>query len=120
MRPMLDRCLSGATRATAEPRLVLVLCVAWCMALVAAPQPATASEGSLDTSFAGTGKVVTSFAGTGYGEADAVAIDGQGRIVVAGWVVSEGGGNTVNFAVARYNENGSLDQTFGTGGEVTT
>src|SRR5207253_9905532 len=41
----------------------------------------------------------------------------DGKIVAAGVT---GGLNGVHFAVSRYNEDGSLDGTFRTGGEVTT
>ncbi|MBM2837867.1 MAG: hypothetical protein HW415_492, partial [Deltaproteobacteria bacterium] len=47
-------------------------------------------------------------------KAYALAIQSDGKIVVAGFT-SNGG-----FAVVRYNTNGSLDSTFGTGGKVTT
>ena len=67
----------------------------------------------LDTSF-GTGGMVTTDIGsstTDYGYS--VAIQSDGKIVVAG--VSGD-----NFALARYTAAGTLDATFGTGGKVTT
>ena len=73
-------------------------------------------NGSLDPSFGSGGKVVTSF-GDGQDFADALAVDGD-KVVVAGVVQAGGGGK--NFGLARYNKNGSLDQSFGTGGKVTT
>ena len=65
-----------------------------------------ASDGSLDTTF-GTGGIVTTAVGGGSVNSLAydVAIDGDGKIVAAGW-----SGN--NMAVARYNTDGSLDDTF--------
>src|ERR1700694_827347 len=72
-------------------------------------------NGTLDPSFGNDGKVVTSF--SGYDFADAVVLKGD-KIIVAGESRAGGGGN--NFIVARYNRNGSLDTSFGTGGFVTT
>src|SRR5205807_159241 len=46
--------------------------------------------------------------------ASAVALDGQGRIVLAGYT-EEGGGN-YDFAVARLQDNGSFDYGFGISG----
>jgi len=69
------------------------------------------TDGSLDTTFGTDGKVTTDFPGTCRG-ANALAIQPDGKIVAA-----EGGGP---FALARYNADGSLDTTFGTGGKVTT
>jgi uncharacterized delta-60 repeat protein len=70
------------------------------------------SNGSLDSSFGSGGKVTTDFFGQGnVAVAEAVAIQHDGKIVVAGTV-----GNF--FGLARYNANGSLDSTFGSGGKV--
>lgn len=74
------------------------------------------SDGSLDSTFDGDGTVLTDFAGLG-DEAQAVAIQSDGKIVVAG--VSGIPGNT-DFALARYNSDGSLDATFDGLGMVTT
>lgn len=63
----------------------------------------------------GTGGIVTNdFVGEDH--ANSVAIDGIGRIVVAGdvWVM----GIRESFAVARYDSDGSLDTSFGDGGLV--
>src|SRR5262249_51505414 len=49
--------------------------------------------------------------------ADGVAIQPDGRIVVAG---SVGSSVSSRFGLVRYNPNGSLDTTFGAGGRVTT
>jgi uncharacterized delta-60 repeat protein len=73
-------------------------------------------DGSLDATFGGTGIVTTSFS-TGSDRAYAVALQADGKIVVAGYATS-GSGNV--FAVARYNQpDGSLDATFGSGGKTT-
>jgi uncharacterized delta-60 repeat protein len=73
-------------------------------------------DGSLDTSFDGDGKVTTSFGGNT--AAYSVAIQADGKIVVAG----RGFDDTIGlgFALARYNNDGSLDASFGTDGKVTT
>jgi uncharacterized delta-60 repeat protein len=76
------------------------------------------SNGTLDASFGTGGRVTTDFAGPN-DQADSVAVQPDGRIVVAG-----AAGRFINtgfdFAVARYNSNGTLDTTFGTSGKVTT
>jgi uncharacterized delta-60 repeat protein len=74
------------------------------------------ANGSLDTSFGGTGKVITDIAG-GNDQANAVAVQpDDGQILVAGFTKAA----TNDFAVLRYNPNGSLDPTFGGTGKVTT
>src|SRR5437764_12802977 len=77
-----------------------------------------ADPGSLDTSFASAGKICFGFgAGQDYGHA--VAVQGDGKLVVAG---SSGLTNAIggNFAVVRYDTNNMLDSTFGMGGKVVT
>ncbi len=49
----------------------------------------------------------------------AVAVQPDGKIVVAGFAVDAAGING-DFALARYNANGTLDTSFGTNGLVTT
>ena len=87
------------------PRLLPVAgLLAW--QLVAA-QPAQARAGALDLSFGRHGMVTTDFGGDG-DQANAVVVEADGKLVAAG---SPG--------MARYNPDGSLDQSFGTGGKVT-
>jgi uncharacterized delta-60 repeat protein len=74
-------------------------------------------DGSLDPSFGSGGKVVTDFSGS-VDEAQGIAIQTDGKIVVAGAAFSPGFG--FNIGVVRYNTNGSLDSSFGTGGKVAT
>ncbi len=74
------------------------------------------SDGSLDTSFDSDGKVTTAIGVLSDG-AYAIAIQSDGKIVVAGYANN---GSNDDFALARYNTNGSLDATFGSGGKVTT
>ncbi len=73
-------------------------------------------DGSLDTTFGAGGKVTTDF-GSPSDFAYSVALQADGKIVVAG--TSHNGSNS-DFALARYNPDGSLDTTFGTGGKLTT
>lgn len=74
------------------------------------------ADGSLDSSFGTEGKVTTSFTGLLDRPAAAV-LQKDGRIVVAG---STGFMESLNFAVARYNRDGTLDAEFGVGGKMTT
>jgi uncharacterized delta-60 repeat protein len=69
-------------------------------------------NGSLDPNFGTGGKVTTSFSSS-ISVANAVAIQTDGKIVAAGL-------SDANVALARYNSNGTLDVTFGTGGTVIT
>ena len=81
-------------------------------------------NGSLDSTFGTGGKVVSSFFGYG-DDAHALAIQPDGKIVVAGTAfaappIPGDGTPNANFGLARYNSDGSLDPTFGSGGKVTT
>jgi uncharacterized delta-60 repeat protein len=70
------------------------------------------SNGQLDRSFGSGGTV----AGPGSGALHAVAIEPDGRIVVGGTGASEGG----HFALGRYAPDGTVDQSFGDAGVLTT
>jgi len=72
------------------------------------------SNGQLDATFGAAGKVTTSISGNG-DDAYAVVIQPDGRIVLAGSV----SGQSEEFGLVRYNSDGTLDNTFGSGGEVT-
>ncbi len=75
------------------------------------------ANGSLDTSFDSDGKVTASFGITGENAAYALAIQADGKLVVAG---SSGSGSAVDFALARFNADGSLDNPFDGDGLATT
>jgi uncharacterized delta-60 repeat protein len=77
-----------------------------------------ANDGSLDPSFGAGGKVTTELGSTS-SAAYAVALQGDGKIVAAGLAAS-GGPTGADFALARYNADGSLDVSFGVGGKVVT
>lgn len=71
------------------------------------------SDGTLDTSFSADGEVITDFGGEDYGTS--VAIQSDGKIVVAGYGSS---GGPEDFAIVRYNTDGSLDTSFDTDGKL--
>jgi uncharacterized delta-60 repeat protein len=75
------------------------------------------ADGSLDSSF-GTGGIVVTDSGVGEDVARGIALQPDGKILVAG-NMSGGGGND-NFGVVRYNPDGSLDTSFGNGGMTNT
>lgn len=73
------------------------------------------ANGLLDPSF-GVGGVVTTAIGKG-STAEALVLQQDGKLVAAG---SSGRGAESMFALARYDENGLLDRSFGDAGTVTT
>jgi len=75
------------------------------------------ANGSLDTTFNGTGEVTTNFGGDGNAEGRSVAVQTDGKIVVVGYATA---GNIEEFALARYNADGTLDTSFGDSGQVMT
>lgn len=74
------------------------------------------ADGTPDASFNGNGVATTDFAGRNDSGHDLVVLDG-GKILVAG--TADAAGNA-DFALARYNTDGSLDTNFGVGGKLTT
>jgi uncharacterized delta-60 repeat protein len=66
------------------------------------------ADGTLDTSFGDSGKVITTVAK--HSSAESVAMQTDGKIVVAGNSFIDGKNN--DFAVVRYNANGTLDTSF--------
>jgi uncharacterized delta-60 repeat protein len=69
------------------------------------------ADGSVDPSF-GVGGVATADFG-GSDQPNAVVLQSDGKIVVAGFTGDQ-------FALARFNADGTLDATYGSGGKVTT
>jgi uncharacterized delta-60 repeat protein len=67
-------------------------------------------DGSNDNTFGGAGRVTNSFGPTSF-EASALTVQSDGKIVAAG-------GDSGIIALARYNDGGSLDESFGKGGKV--
>jgi uncharacterized delta-60 repeat protein len=70
----------------------------------------------VDTSFGERGRVKTEGAVTA--DISAVVVQRDGKIIAAGGVQSSG--SSLDFGLLRYNDDGSLDSTFGAGGRVTT
>ena len=84
------------------------------------------ANGSLNTSFGTAGFVTTTPVGTrGDNSSGAAALYptqgtvNDGKIVMVGWNHDQTSGVT-SMLVRRYNPNGTLDSTFGTGGSVFT
>jgi uncharacterized delta-60 repeat protein len=76
-------------------------------------------NGSLDHGFSSDGRQLTGFPGTnGTDEGYAVAIEPNGKIVVAG--ISDQAVGGYKFALARYDPNGSLDHSFSGDGRQLT
>jgi uncharacterized delta-60 repeat protein len=75
------------------------------------------ADGTLDTAFMGGGVLTTSFFGAGSEIPTSLILQPDGKIIVAGRADR---GSGFNFALARYNPDGSLDASFGSGGKVTT
>jgi uncharacterized delta-60 repeat protein len=77
------------------------------------------TNGNLDAGFGTGGKVTTPIgSGSVNDQADALGIQSDGKIVVAGYYHNSS--NNYFIALVRYNTNGSLDTTFNTTGIVTT
>jgi uncharacterized delta-60 repeat protein len=75
------------------------------------------TNGRLDPAFGKSGTVVTKI-GAGSG-ASAIAIQRDGKLVVAGWSQPRFSSNP-HVALARYTRTGKLDASFGRGGRVLT
>ena len=75
------------------------------------------ANGTLDSSFGFNG--IANKSGLG---GLALAIQSDGKIAVAGFIekVTSTGGTTLEFALIRFNTNGSFDSTFGTDGIIST
>ena len=71
------------------------------------------TDGTIDTTFANAGTVLEPL-GPGNGQAFAVALQADGKVVVAGDVTSDRN----KFGIARFNTDGTLDLLFGGGGSA--
>ncbi len=89
--------------------------------LFAFSSPALGDAGDLDPFFGENGRVVTDFA-FGQDAAWSAAIQEDGKIVVAGWADKDPNPNVTDFdfALTRYELDGSLDPSFGVDGRVLT
>ena len=79
---------------------------------------ALAASGDLDTTFDGDGKVTTDISGGREDTVNEIAIQTDGKIVVVGH--RDDPVRLKDFAVVRYNSNGSLDTTFSGDGKLLT
>jgi uncharacterized delta-60 repeat protein len=75
------------------------------------------SDGSLDQTFGGNGSVQTTF-GDSAAEGNDVSLQADGKIVVVGFTGAGSYSSLNNFALVRFNPDGTLDQSFGAGGKV--
>jgi uncharacterized delta-60 repeat protein len=92
----------------------MVLAVAGVSVMVGAGEVCAAAD--LDAAFGNGGRVVTDVSGR-YDEVRALAIAPDGRIIAAGVAGTD---LTQDFALARYNADGTLDRSFGSAGVVIT
>ena len=101
-------------RQTAMPFYFLITAIIILVSLLT-PHRAQGATGDLDPRFGNGGVAITDFAQT-EDYAYAVAVQADGKIVVSG---QSGVYPNLHSALVRYNRNGRLDSTFGTGGKVT-
>jgi uncharacterized delta-60 repeat protein len=80
---------------------------------------ALAADGDLDPSFGIGGRVLTDF-NNSTDIANAVAVQADGKYVVVGLTYTNNDYSGEDFAVARYNADGTLDNSFGVQGKVKT
>jgi uncharacterized delta-60 repeat protein len=73
--------------------------------------------GSLDNAFGSFGRVTTDFGAANPSFGNALALQPDGKIILAGRVML---GALAAVGLARYNSDGTLDPSFGTGGKLTT
>ncbi len=76
------------------------------------------TDGSLDTTFGGTGIVTTTFGGNHH-ETTAVVVQPDGKVLAVGSTFTNEPNNR-DFALARFNADGSPDASFGIDGKVIT
>ncbi|HEY3520960.1 MAG TPA: hypothetical protein VGK80_07955 [Rhodanobacteraceae bacterium] len=105
----LRACGTGAAR-----RLALLA-----FAGVAFAGSAAAASGALDPSFGQGGRVLTDFDNS-TDIANAVALQPDGKLIVVGTTYTNNDFSGEDFALARYNPDGSVDASFGNNGRVTT
>lgn len=75
------------------------------------------NDGTLNNTF-GTNGMVTTHVGSSSGGCNSLSVDPEGKILLAGF--ASGGINYSDFAIVRYNSDGTLDNTFGNEGKVIT
>ncbi len=78
------------------------------------------TNGTLDSTFNGGQPIAVQVAGQADSQSFQVAVLASGKILLAGHVEKTAGTGVGNFAVLRYNANGTLDTTFGNAGTAMT
>ena len=78
-----------------------------------------ARDGDLDPTFGSGGQVTTDFHQSA-DAANAIALQIDGKLVVGGSTFRNNDSSGEDFALARYNPDGTLDRTFGKEGKVST
>jgi uncharacterized delta-60 repeat protein len=73
-------------------------------------------SGDLDSTFGTGGITITDFGNNTLDHAHDIALQADGKIIVTGWVLDQ----DINIALLRYNNDGTLDSTFGVNGKVST
>ncbi len=76
--------------------------------------------GSLDRSFDGDGTLTTQFTSFHSDDAHSLAVQPDGKILVAGSTSNPNANDFSDFALARFNSDGSLDASFAGDGKVST
>jgi len=99
-------------------RALVAVTIAFIFASFMPTRRAQAAAGDLDPTFGVGGKVVTSFS-PGMADVGGIIAQPDGRLVVAGDLLDPSH-PSIDFVVLRYDINGNLDPTFGSGGKVTT
>jgi uncharacterized delta-60 repeat protein len=78
------------------------------------------SNGNLDRSFGSDGKVFTDFGDENeQASISSVILQSDGKIIAGGWAIDRNN-DIASFALARYKNNGTLDDMFGASGKVIT
>jgi uncharacterized delta-60 repeat protein len=89
----------------------------WILVLsAAATLSVRAADGDLDPTFGTGGKVVTDF-NNSVDILNDLVLQPDGKVIAVG---STRSGSSPHIALVRYNQNGTLDTSFGTGGKVVT
>jgi uncharacterized delta-60 repeat protein len=77
------------------------------------------SNGDLDTTFNTTGRVMTAV-GTNEDQIHDSVVQPDGKLIVAGFTGNGTNGSNKDFALMRYNVNGTIDTSFGSCGKIVT
>ncbi|WP_235116465.1 putative Ig domain-containing protein [Desmonostoc muscorum] len=77
-------------------------------------------DGTIDNTFGNSGKVITDLSGSSTDIANGIALQSDGKILAAGYTLANSNFSNYNFALVRYNSDGTLDNSFGIEGKVIT